>query len=231
MHSVDSQRQAIRDVMATRNLRIAPWARRAGIRESTLRNFLDGRSQSLTSRTLVLLASAIDTSVSDLLGERLAGGHTEQCHVLGAVQAGYWREALEWPEDEWFPIIFPADRRYRDVRRFGLMVRGPSMNLVYPEGATLVCVRFEDLGRGPRHGERVICQRRNREGFVEATVKEFVLQGGEAWLWPRSDHPEYQVPYRLSPPGSGDGEETARAAHYVEEIEPFALIVGSFRPE
>ena len=58
--------------------------------------------------------------------------------------------------------------------RFALKVVGPSMDLMYPDGTIILCVRYADLGRLPESGERVVCQRRDDQGLVEATVKEFV---------------------------------------------------------
>jgi transcriptional regulator with XRE-family HTH domain len=54
--------------------------------------------------------------------------------VKGQVEAGSWREALEWAEENWYPINVP---RLRDTAKnaFALEVKGESMNLKYPPGS------------------------------------------------------------------------------------------------
>lgn len=64
--SAEPTRRAIRRVMETRGLSVNGWTKRAGMRESTLRNFLNGASQSLTQRTLEQLASAENLPVAAL---------------------------------------------------------------------------------------------------------------------------------------------------------------------
>jgi len=138
--------------------------------------------------------------------------------VVGAVQAGHWVEAVTWDQDDWYEISIPPDRRYPDQRRYGLEVRGPSMNELYPEGSVVICVPLVQLGREPRHGERVVIERRRCDGCVEATVKEYRVTDDGIWLWPRSTHPSFQQP--LSFPDSGD-----------EEVSITGLVVGSYRAE
>lgn len=142
--------------------------------------------------------------------------------IIGFVQAGAWREALELPQEEWRLVPVAANGRYEQIRRYGLEVRGPSMNEVYPEGAVIICVKLIDLGREPRHGERVVVQRRSDLGF-EATVKEFRQDpDGTFWLWPRSTDPNFQQPWRLPKPDEYDDNEDIRLV---------ALVIGSYRPE
>lgn len=62
------QRAIIRAFMDARGLRPHPWATQAGIRSSTLYNFLAGKSASLSSDTLQRLAKVANCSVDELLG-------------------------------------------------------------------------------------------------------------------------------------------------------------------
>ena len=93
--------------------------------------------------------------------------------VRGAVQAGVWRDAIEWPETDWqtFAISGLSPKPNAAQPAFGLMVQGLSMNLVFPPGTILVCVRYGDLGCAPSAGDHVICQQRRRNGLVEATSR------------------------------------------------------------
>lgn len=144
--------------------------------------------------------------------------------VLGTVEAGVWAEALEWPREDWKVAPVAKIPGHSAARQFGLEVRGPSMDELYPPGSIVVCVKLIDLGRDPRPGERVIVQRRSDLG-VEATVKELRQdEHGTYWLWPRSRHPEFQQPWKLQHNGEPDQAG-------VDGLQIVALVVGSYRPE
>lgn len=226
----DRRRAALRDFIQSLGLRPASWARGAGISPSTLYNFLHGRSDSLSQPTLEALGHAVGRPVSELTGENRVRASTQvqPVTVLGAVEAGHWLDALEWPPAERFEImVTPARRRRTHV--FGLVVRGPSMNLRYPEGSVLVCAPVRHLGRPFGSGDRVIVERRHQDGRVEATVKELFLDAdGRAWLWPRSTHPKHQQPIAIPwPPDPGQHPDELGIA----EISTIALVVGAYHHE
>lgn len=126
--------------------------------------------------------------------------------VRGTVQAGVWRhvEPDEHTVQEYVRV--PLDRAYDGLRVYGLRVAGASMNLVYPPGTILLCVKLLDLGREPRNGERVIVLRQREGDGSELTVKEFRIEpNGEHRLYPRSTHPAFQEPLQL-PKGKDAGE-------------------------
>jgi len=215
----DKRREALRAFMARRNLTVNAWATLARINEATIRNFLAGRHASLNDSTYRKLAEAAQATVGELLGESVP---LDFIHVVGAVQAGVWREALEWPEADWYPAPVATDRRFSRFPQFGLEVRGPSMNELYPDGSVVVCVKLIDIGRDPKPFDRVIVQRRAGDGY-EATVKELRIDAdNNAWLWPRSTDPNFQQPWRV--PASD-------ADHDGEDITVVALVIGSYRPE
>lgn len=128
-------------------------------------------------------------------------------YVVGAVQAGTWAEAIQWPRDEWVRLEVPEDSRATGIKRFCLEVRGKSMNLEFPPGTILVCVSLFDIDYEPKDGDHVIVHRRAPNGLTEATVKEIRNENGETWLWPRSDRPEFQQPILLSSQGNNDDGE------------------------
>jgi len=133
------------------------------------------------------------------------------------------------------------DERFNGVRRFALEVHGPSINQVYAEGDIIICVRYGDIGREPRSTERVVVQRINSQGMIEATVKEFVSDdSGAIWLWPRSSHPEFQQPFLLKERRDQEGLQEDQTSYetpqgfrevYADEFEIIALVIGSYRRE
>lgn len=162
--------------------------------------------------------------------------------VKGMVQAGLWRDAIEWPQEDWYSIVAPADDRHPGAERFGLVVRGTSMDRLYPEGTIVLAVKFGDLARTPKPGERVVVLRRDRRtGDYEATLKEYDLDDkGRHILWPRSNDPEFQSPIILGgqipiifgdepvPESVSAGQMDATSA---PDVMITALVVGSYRPE
>lgn len=165
-----------------------------------------------------------------------------QVAVRGEVQAGVWREAVEWSEEDRFFVTVPTDARYPGMPRFGLLVRGNSMNKLYPEGTIVMVIRLNDLAREPKPGERVVVLRRDQTtGEFEATLKEYDIDAqGRRLLWPRSYDPEFQVPIilagpALTPLNANTVPSVAHAGTLHDAGEPdvivTAVVVGSYRPE
>lgn len=140
-------------------------------------------------------------------------------YIVGAVEAGAWREAIELPQEEWEPVQFEARPEYQGARRFGLRVRGQSMNEHYPPGSILDCVNLIDIRRQPQHGDHVVVYRRGPSDLIEATVKELVIDGDRWELWPRSSHPAFATPLVLEQAPSDDENEDVRVV---------ALVIGSY---
>jgi transcriptional regulator with XRE-family HTH domain len=117
--------------------------------------------------------------------------------VIGHVQAGDWREAVEWDDDSRYPISAPNTDKITQ-NSFGLEVRGASMNREYDEGDVLICVPIIEYHRDIESGDFVICEHTAADGLVEATVKEFQREvDGTVWLWPRSKDPAHQQPIQV----------------------------------
>ena len=153
----------------------------------------------------------------------------EPIRVIGEVKAGDFKEALEYCDDDQFDIYVPVPPKYRGLRRYALKVCGPSMNRIYPDGTFIVVIATIDMEEwAPSNGQRVVVHRTNNAGQLEATVKEIEFdRDGHAWLWPRSDHPEFAQPWRVPEAwdGNGDFEEHAN------NIRITGLVIGSYRPE
>lgn len=137
--------------------------------------------------------------------------------IAGVVAAGVWRETVTYDKgDPRRKQVFVPDV---PEGSFALLVEGPSMNLVYPQGTILVCRTVYDLDREPNDGERVIIYRKNGS-LIEATCKEYREDSdGHPWAWPRSSDPKHQEPLPLNNGQKG------------EEIEVYAIVIGSYRPE
>lgn len=120
----------------------------------------------------------------------------EYVMVTGAVQAGEWRESLEWPQEDHYAVPVIPSKRFPGVERYAAEVRGDSMSQKFPDGNIVFLVRFADISQQPQHGQYVLVQRTDPNSMVEATLKRLDIRGGVAWLMPESDDPQF-TPIRL----------------------------------
>lgn len=72
MSEIDDQRAALKRFMMANGLNTHAWAKAAGVPDSTLRTYLEGRTQSLKSHVEVKLARAAGVSVDALYGRDYA---------------------------------------------------------------------------------------------------------------------------------------------------------------
>ncbi len=160
------------------------------------------------------LAEFFSKSVEELLGLKPVSVDSRLL-IVGAVGAGIFRETLDFDAADQYEVAIPAPRNPTRANSFGLEVRGPSMNLHYPEGTILVCVQINDMSRDLRDGDHVIVYRRYGHQ-LEATCKELRMSNGSPWLWPRSSDPQYQAPIQ------------ADSDHENAEIEIHAVVIGAY---
>lgn len=210
---------------------------RAGINIHTIQNIKKGHIPSGDKLAALARALGVPTAyLTDDEGTAIPAGVVDKNgdstdhqqiplivdYIVGEVKAGAWLEAVEWAEEERIPVSVPIDPLYERIPRFGVIVRGTSMNELYPDGTVLICVKLMDLGRDPEDGERVIVYRTRPDGLVEATAKEYRLVDGQAELHPRSNDRRYKAPVKLL--------DDSRDQQGVEVI-VHALVIGSYRPE
>lgn len=145
-------------------------------------------------------------------------------NVIGEVEAGIWREAVQWDESEIFQIPYGVNEKYHN-KAYGLRIRGDSMNLAYPEDTIVIVVSIYDYDGEIATGKRVIVERCLKNGVCEATAKELEIINGHAKLWPRSTNQKYQDPIDISWP-----YETPQEIG-LETVIIKGVIIGSYRSE
>jgi transcriptional regulator with XRE-family HTH domain len=213
--------QRIKQLRKSRGLNQAEFAELLGVTQPTVSRWELGKSEPEFDQIVALADLAGETPQQFAFGQQVNEELTLQLvFVVGAVQAGHWVEAVEWNRDEWYSVSLPPHPQYPEIKRFGLEVRGPSMNRVFPEGSVVECIRFEDLGEEPKPDDYVVVERHRADGCIEATVKKLVVMDDEPWLVPESDHPAFQRPIKLRN-GHEDDVETVVIA---------GLVIGSYRP-
>ena len=215
----DQRREILRDFIKANSLKIAGWAKRSGVDKNSIYNFLNGHSNSLAAETYAKLARTARVPSHKLTGDQPEAPSPTQVVVRGGVQAGVFKEAVEWDERDWFAIDVPIPSRFLG-RAHGLKVCGQSMNRIYPEGTIAIWVRMLDY-RPPRDGDNVVVYSTRQDDLIEATLKQYrVTEDGDQWLWPQSTDPNHQAPVNTFDPP----EE-------IKEIEVVGIVLGSYRPE
>jgi hypothetical protein len=218
----DERRELFRQFVKERGLKIARWAKDSGVDKNSIYNFLNGHSNALDPRTYAKLARTAEVPTWRLSGDQPEPPSPTSIWVSGHVQAGDFREAVEWDRSRWYSVDVPVPDRFRR-RAKALEVRGLSMDQEYLPGSIVIWVDFLDF-RPPRNGDHVIVYSHRRDGTVEATVKELrVGEDGRRWLWPRSNQPEHQQPVEVKE-GSALDELSG------ELVEIKGIVIGDYRP-
>ena len=175
---------------------------------------LEGGEIKFTREWAERLASSLSCTAAEIMltTEELAGLGSALVSPLSGIRVYYWGEIKagapsnimdappepdKWVEDQ-------EDSRFPGVERFALEVIGNSMDLIAPSGSTVICVKIIDIGRQPTSGEIVVVLNRAPEGYMEATLKEYVEKDGEGYLWPRSSNPDFQQPLKFGDQGEED---------------------------
>jgi phage repressor protein C with HTH and peptisase S24 domain len=215
----DERRELLRAFIAANKLKISSWAKQSGVDKNSVYNFLNGHSQSLDLKTYAKLARTASVPVWKLTGDAPDPPSPTAVSVTGAIEAGAFREAVEWDSEDWFTVDVPVPERFQG-RAKALQVRGTSMNIDYPDGSIAIWVPMLDF-RPPRDGDDVVVYSYRRDGTIEATLKQFrVGDDGEKWLWPRSHDPQHQAPVNTRTP-----------ADDIRDIEIVGIVIGSYRPK
>lgn len=144
---------------------------------------------------------------------------SKKIEIIGAVEAGVWRERSEWPESEryevevGYPVVPNADR-------FGLVVEGYSMDKVFPPGSELECIRVYRGRQDPQDEDLVIVERRQHD-LRETTCKR-LRKGPAGWeLHCESTKPEFQT---VMPLGEPDAD------HFGDDgIDVIGIVVRAFQ--
>lgn len=214
----DQRREILRQFIKERDLQIATWAKQAGVDKNSIYNFLNEHSKSLSATTYAKLARVAKVPAWKLSGDPPELPSPTVVMVSGEVQAGVFKEAVEWEPEERYPVDVPVPVRFQGRAR-ALCVAGESMNQEFRPGSIVIWVQMLDY-RPPQEGDHVVVYSYRDDDTIEATLKQYRHDAnGKPWLWPQSDHPDYQVPL-----------DTDNPPDNVTGIEIVGIVIGDYRP-
>ena len=235
-------RAILRHHMAANDLTVNSWAKRANMPESTLRNFLAGRSETITYATLVALAKAIERNVVSLFAS--GTDEIEAIQVLHEVRSDHWSDHMFADHEARFWINLPRDPRYPSVHKEGALVSDDSFDQHYPSGTIVVCADYGDLKRLPHHGDRIVCvehgwsadalqHEESLPDLERTSVRELVTKGDQNWLVLRSNTPHPYTTLTVTEPISPPADILAPYANIAEGgwVELRGVVIGTYRLE
>lgn len=136
----DRKRAAFREFVAKRGVSISAWAKNAGIGSSAIYNFLNGRSESLSQRTLEALAEAAGVDIGEITGTqpRIVYSRLPGIPVMGEAWAAHYN--THWQRTvPTFHIHVPLPETLSE-QAFAIQVRGTNEQRPYPDGSIVVCI-------------------------------------------------------------------------------------------
>ena len=230
INKAEVRRAALRRALAAANMTPSEAARAAGFTTpNSIFNFLNERSSSLSQNTIERLASVIPgSSIASLTGNDQATPMTSTItgvQVRAIAEAGRMREAFDLPKKECYEAMLPTTAAQMRAGAFGVEVRTPGFERAFPDGTILVCVPAPAYSMPLHAGHHLIIQRVVNK-LVEVTVKDLEVDGNKrAWLWPRSDRPEYQAPVKMPWPYTNEIWRLDGQRYSVT-----AVVVGAYMP-
>lgn len=202
----------------------APFALEIGRDKDFIADYLKGRKKSFKLEDAQRIAAGLKRSLDSLTrgqGARKASAEPAYgLEVVGKVSAGVYRDITIEDQDNARPrISFARDLRWPHAKQYALEVEGDSMDLLFPDGSTVVCVDFIGSGMALKDGMPVHVERYMMGGqLVEATLKQVGRdENGRLCLFPRSSNPVHK-PLAIS--ADGDGEVKVRGV-VIGEWKPF----------
>lgn len=169
------------------------------------RNLVRGLSRDHSSR----YARAYGVSETWLItgaGAPTPGARSDSIRVTvrGVLQAGVWRESFELPPPDQFDVWIPKRPDLEFEPLYAGIVRGESMNRVYPDGTIVVMRRRVEGPHDLIPDKRYHVERQRPDGTVECTLKTVRRRAdGSIWLVPESTDPAFQETIAVSSPKDG----------------------------
>lgn len=204
----------------------APFALEIGRDKDFIADYLKGRKKSFKLEDAQRIAAGLRRPLESLTrasgSRKTAPEPAYGLEVVGKVSAGIYRDITIEDQDYNRPrISFAKDLRWPHAKQYALEVEGDSMDELFPDGSTVVCVDFIGSGMSLKEGMPVHVERYMMGGqLVEATLKEVGRDSnGRLCLFPRSSNPVHK-PLVIS--ADGDGEVKVRGV-VIGEWKPFVF--------
>lgn len=210
--------QRLQELLDERGLSAFKLSSEIGKGKDFIRDFLQGRKESLKQDDLVNIAKALNISTFDSI-ETAKNGELPVVGLVveGVAEAGTFRDiSLECDSGEKPMINVAKDPRFTRAHQYALMVSGDSMDKRYPDGSYVICASWADTGLELKNGMPLHVDRYIAGKLMETTIKLYIEDQNGRRLSPSSNNSRHTD---ISLEG---GEDT--------EIIVKGLILGHFTP-
>lgn len=201
----------------------APFALEIGRDKDFIADYIKGRKKSFKLEDAQKIAAGLRRTLDSLTKAAPRRQATPQpetgIEVVGKVSAGIYRDiSIEDQETSKPRIALAKDLRWPHAKQYALEVEGDSMDELFPDGSTVVCVDYIGSGMPLMEGMPVHVERYMMGGqLVEATLKEVRRdEDGSLRLFPRSTNPVHK-PLEISADGDG-------------EVHVKGIVIGEWKP-
>lgn len=197
-------RRSLLAALKAHGLTVSGWCKLADIREGTLRNFLKGRSETLTVNSLASLAKAIKEPVSTLLGETPSS--TYDFVSIDREVVDEWQCSYRLEENKKFSLHLPDDLRFLGLVHYGAVIRDRSADALFPPGSIVTYVRYEDAQIDPKDGDIILFEMHkdmdysdiiSSSGKYHQSIRRIIESNGELWIISSATDPILYPPIRL----------------------------------
>lgn len=137
--------------------------------------------------------------------QRISSRDFETATVVGACEAGVWRNATTWPVEQRYLVYFPVVAAYPGPGKYAYEVLDTHANKRFPPGSIIVIAPYEP-GALPAHNDYVVVER-NRDGVVETTCRIARYIDSDLYFWPDSSDDRHQLPFNADN-GFGDHDDS-----------------------
>ncbi len=236
-----ARRDAFKAVLERLDLSPTELARRAGLTNANaFFNFLNGRSGSLSQETVDKILAVLPGVSPEELTAQLppdaayrsaspwAAPGTGWPILIYEAEAGVWRQSAKLPPTRWASVPMPTDLPSPGPAAFAVRIKGAGAERLYSWGTVAICLPLPELLPLVHSGCRILVHR-ERVGRHELTLRELVIDGGKAWLWPRSSHPEHQIPVAVPWPLREPGLAYGSGADELVLIK--GVVIATWQPE
>lgn len=188
--------ERLRMAFEASKMTMAELSRRSGVGYDSVNKYIRGDVKQPRGDSLDKLAEALEIDPLYLrVGLRPGPPVGEDAiPIRGKVAAGMWLEVGKIDDEPigWLPFNpFPTHPK---GSVYSLVVEGDSLDLIAPDGATIICTDLAMTGISLREEDVAIVERRRgQESLREVTAKRVKREGGELWLIPESSNPKWQT--------------------------------------
>ena len=186
-------RLILRSIREGRGMSIANVAAQLRLSAAQVSRIETGAADT-TVRRLRQFADLYGLPLPELFQDHLPPAPGTVMQVRGEICTGRWIDDAQSRR-----LVVMPRMNFDLAKIFALACNDPAMDRVYPKNTLVACLPMDTLDRDLTPGDHLVSIQRDDQGRAQRLLRELRNdKDGQNWLWPRSTHPEYQQPTRVT---------------------------------